>query len=277
MRAGTSWRPQLPERPPPGAVVARAHRVVAGHGARPVLDQVDLSVPAGTVLAVVGPNGSGKSTLVSVLAGDLPPWSGTVELHGRRLGSWRPAEQAMRRSVLPQHHLLSFPFTAGAVVRMGRAPWAGTAAEVDDEEAVAEAMAATEVTTLAGRPFPSLSGGEQARVALARVLAQRAGLLLLDEPTAALDLHHQEAVLDLARARAAAGDAVLVVLHDLALAAGYADRMLVLAGGRVAAAGPPAEVLTTRLLSDVWRHPVEVLPHPRTGQPLVLPVRPERG
>lgn len=278
MRVGGSWRrPRLPERPAPGAVVARADRVVAGHGGRPVLDRVDLTVPAGAVLAVVGPNGSGKSTLVSVLAGDLRPWSGTVELHGRRLGSWRPAEQATRRAVLPQHHPLSFPFTAGAVVRMGRAPWAGTAAEADDEEAVAEAMAATEVTTLAGRPFPSLSGGERARVALARVLAQRAGLLLLDEPTAALDLHHQEAVFGLARGRAAAGDAVLVVLHDLALAAGYADRVVVLAGGRVAAAGPPAEVLTARLLSDVWRHPVEVLPHPRTGAPLVLPVRPERG
>lgn len=110
-------------------------------------------------------------------------------------------------------------------------------------------------------------------MALARVLAQRAGLLLLDEPTAALDLHHQEAVLRVVRQRAAAGDAVAVVLHDLALAAAYADRVVVLAAGRVAATGPPAEVLTAGLLSEVWQHEIEVLPHPRTGAPIVLPVR----
>lgn len=268
------WRrPRPPERPPPGTVLAEARGVTAGHGARTVLSDVDLQIAAGEVVALVGPNGAGKSTLVSVLAGDLPTSAGAVELYGEPLVRWSLAEQAMRRAVLPQHHLLSFPFTVTAVVQMGRAPWTGTAAEADDAAAVAEAMAAADVAALAGRSFQTLSGGERARVALARVLAQRAGLLLLDEPTAALDLHHQEVVLGVARARAAAGDAVGVVLHDLALAAGYTDRVAVLAGGRVVATGPPADVFTSRLLSEVWQHPVEVLAHPRTGAPLVLPVR----
>ncbi|MFC7467812.1 ATP-binding cassette domain-containing protein [Actinomadura keratinilytica] len=135
-------------------------------------------------------------------------------------------------------------------------------------------MAATEVTEFAGRPFSALSGGERARVALARVLAQRAPLLLLDEPTAALDLRHQELVLRICRERAAAGDAVVVVLHDLQLAAAYADRAAVLHGGRIAAEGPPAEIFTAGLIGEVYRQPVEVLPHPAGGTPLVVPVRP---
>lgn len=134
-------------------------------------------------------------------------------------------------------------------------------------------MAATEVTAFAARPFSALSGGERARVALARVLAQRAPLLLLDEPTAALDLRHQESVLRLCRERARQGDAVVVVLHDLGLAAAYAHRIAILCAGRVAAEGPPAEVFTEALLSEVYDQPVEVLPHPVTGALLITPKR----
>jgi iron complex transport system ATP-binding protein len=129
------------------------------------------------------------------------------------------------------------------------------------------------VTAFAGRPFSALSGGERARVALARVLAQRAPLLLLDEPTAALDLRHQELVLRLCRERARAGDAVVVVLHDLSLAAAYADRIALLRRGRIAADGPPARVLAEGLLSEVYEQPVEVVPHPRTEALLVVPRR----
>ncbi|WP_052849496.1 heme ABC transporter ATP-binding protein [Streptomyces avicenniae] len=275
-----SWRRLLGERqvevpvpPAAGQTAAAARGVSLALGGRTVLDGVDVAVTAGEVLALVGPNGAGKSTLLSVLAADEQPDGGEVLIAGRWAAEWTAPELALRRAVLPQAATLSFPFTVADVVRMGRAPWAGTRAEDEDDAAVAEAMAATEVTRFADRPFSALSGGERARVALARVLAQRAPLLLLDEPTAALDLRHQELVLRVCTEQAAAGRAVVVVLHDLGLAAAYADRAAVLHEGRVAASGQPGEVFTEDLLSRVYQHPVEVLPHPVTGTRLVLPRR----
>jgi iron complex transport system ATP-binding protein len=209
---------------------------------------------------------------LGALAADLRAASGVVRIHGRPAPEWSAPELALRRAVLPQSATLSFPFTVEEVVRMGRAPWAGASRE-DDDVAVARAMAATEVGEFAPRPFSALSGGERARVAFARVLAQRAPVLLLDEPTAALDLRHQELVLRVCRARAHAGDAVVVVLHDLGLAAAYAHRVAILCAGRVAADGPPAEVFTGGLPSEVYRRPVEVFPHPRTGAALMTPER----
>ncbi|GAA3031131.1 heme ABC transporter ATP-binding protein [Streptomyces lactacystinicus] len=258
---------EIPERPVPGTELLAAEAVRLEVGGRPLLAGAAARVAAGEVVALLGPNGAGKSTLLSVLAGDLRPDSGGVTLRGRPPSDYDAAELALHRALLPQSAALSFPFPADEVVRMGRAPWAGTSA------AVAEAMAATESTAFAGRPFTALSGGERARVALARVLAQRTPLLLLDEPTAALDLRHQELVLRVARARAAAGDGVVVVLHDLSLAAAYADRVVLLTDGATVADGPVAEVLRAPLLSEVYGHPVEVLAHPRTGVPLVLPER----
>lgn len=266
-------RRTLPARPTPGTPLAETADLHVRLGAREVLSGIDLTARSGEVLALVGPNGAGKSTLLSALAADLPAASGEVRIDGRPVAGWSAPDLALRRSVLPQTAVLSFPFPVEDVVRMGRAPWAGTPFADADEEAVAAAMAATEVTGFAARPFSALSGGERARVALARVLAQRAPLLLLDEPTAALDLRHQELVLRICREQAAAGDAVVVVLHDLGLAAAYADRAAVLHDGRLAAVGPPAEVFEDGLLSRVYRQPVEVLPHPRTGAPLVVPVR----
>ena len=180
---------------------------------------------------------------------------------------------AQRRAVLPQSHTVGFGFTGSQVVAMGRAPWARTVRSDDDEAIVAEAMAICDVAAFADRPFPALSGGERARVALARVLAQDTATLLLDEPTATLDLGHQETVMRVARDRAAAGAAVVVVLHDLGLAAAYADRVAVLEHGRIVADGPPKSVLTPDLLTRVYAHPVEVLAHPVTGAQLVLPKR----
>lgn len=257
----------------PGDVLAEASGLRVRLGGREVLAGVSLAARAGEVLALVGPNGAGKSTLLAALAADLPADEGVVRVCGRPTAQWPARELALRRAVLPQAAALSFPFTVEDVVRMGRAPWAGTDLEEDDDRVVREAMASTEVGEFASRPFSALSGGERARVALARVLAQRAPLLLLDEPTAALDLRHQELVLRLCRERAAAGDAVVVVLHDLGLAAAYADRVAVLRGGGVAAEGAPGEVFTAELLSEVYRQQVEVFPHPRTGAPLVTPVR----
>ncbi|MFB7210710.1 heme ABC transporter ATP-binding protein [Streptomyces sp. NPDC056255] len=263
----------LPAPPSPGSAVAEARGLRVRLGQRPVLESIDLTARAGEVLALVGPNGAGKSTLLAALAADLAAEQGEVRIDGRPVTDWSPAELALRRAVLPQSAALSFPFPVADVVRMGRAPWAGTERADEDDPAVASAMAATEVTEFAERPFSALSGGERARVALARVLAQRAPLLLLDEPTAALDLRHQELVLRICRKRAAAGDAVVVVLHDLGLAAAYADRAAVLHGGRIAVVGPPAGVFTGELLGEVYRQPVEVFPHPRTGAPLVVPTR----
>jgi len=247
-----------------------AHGVTLSFGRRPVLDSVDLDVRRGEVLALVGPNGAGKSTLLSVLAGDIAPDAGTVRLEGRALGEWRLREMSRERSVLTQEHRISFPFPAVDVVRMGRAPWRGCAEEDDDDRVVAEAMAIADIEHLAGQSFGLLSGGEKGRTSFARVLAQRTGVLLLDEPTAALDIGHQESVLAQARSQAAAGAAVVVVLHDLSLAAAWSDRVALLHHGRVAAEGAPADVFTAPLLSLVYDHPIDVLTHPGTGDLLVL-------
>lgn len=262
-----------PAFPDAGAVTLRAVDVRVDRGSRTILHSVSVDVHAGEVLALVGPNGAGKSTLLAALSGDSRVHSGRVELDGRPLGEWTGSEMARRRAVLPQQHTVGFSFTAGEVVRMGRTPWARTTRREEDDGAVAEAMSACDVTSFAGRPFAALSGGEKARVALARVLAQRTATLLLDEPTAALDIGHQEAVMDLAAGRARTGAAVVVVVHDLALAAAYADRVAVLDDGRLAAVGAPETVFTEDLLGRVYRHPVEVLCHPRTGAQLVLPRR----
>ncbi|WP_369408614.1 heme ABC transporter ATP-binding protein [Cellulomonas triticagri] len=238
-----------------------------------LLDGVDLDVEPGSLLAVVGPNGAGKSTLLGLLAGDLRPTRGTVTSAGTAIEDVPVADLARRRAVLLQEHRLSFPFSVAEVVRMGRSPWRGTAAEDDDDRHVTEAAAAADVLHLADRRFPTLSGGEKARTAYARARAQATPVLLLDEPTAALDIRHQEMVLAQARDLARAGHAVVAVLHDLSLAAAYADRVLLLGEGRARALGTPAEVLRADLLGEVYRHRVEVLTHPRTGDLIVLPDR----
>jgi iron complex transport system ATP-binding protein len=238
-----------------------------------ILDGVDVEARAGEVLALVGPNGAGKSTLLGVLSGDHDPDRGAVTVDGRPLDAWSSDELAVRRGVLLQQVDVSFPFTVTQVVRMGRAPWAGTAAEDWDDDVIAEAMSECDVAHFAGRVYTSLSGGERARAALARVLAQEPSILLLDEPTAALDIRHQELMLGLVRDRARRGDAVVVVMHDLALAAAYADSIVVMAAGEIRAHGAPARVLTESLLSDVYEHPIEVLRHPGSGAIVILPRR----
>ncbi|MTV25223.1 heme ABC transporter ATP-binding protein [Nitriliruptoraceae bacterium ZYF776] len=270
-----SLRPasRLPGRRAPGEVAVQVRDVVVELGGATILDGVDLDVHAGEVVVLAGPNGAGKSTLLGAVCGDVATTRGEVVVDGRPLTDWSGVELAQRRAMLLQHPTLTFPFTVTDVVRMGRAPWRATEAELEDEAAVHAAMREADVLAFADRQFTSLSGGERARAALARVLAQRTGVLLLDEPTAALDIHHQELVLELARARARAGDAVVVVLHDLGLAAAHADRIVLLDGGRVAAVGAPAEVLTAGGLSTVYRHDIEVIAHPRTGVPMITPRR----
>jgi iron complex transport system ATP-binding protein len=234
--------------------------------ARWLLREVTIAVAPGEVVALVGPNGAGKSTLLRVLAGDLAPTTGRVALDGRAIADFRPRDLALRRAVLPQQTVLQFAFTAREVVEMGRGQRRGD----DDEVIVAASLAKTESTHVAERIFPSLSGGEQGRVSLARVLAQEAPLLLLDEPTASLDLRHQQLVMEVARDLAARGAMVVVVLHDLNLAASYADRIALLHEGRLVADGPPWQTLAESLLTEVFACPIAVTAHPVRGCPLVI-------
>jgi iron complex transport system ATP-binding protein len=266
-------RPRVPERVGPGGVLAAARNVTASLGGRTVLHDVTVEARAGEVLALVGPNGAGKSTLLAVLTGDIAPVGGAVEALGQPLSTWSPTELARCRAVLPQSVTVTFPFTVTEVVRMGRAPWLRTPAAELDDAVVDAALRETDAIAFADRSYSQLSGGERARVALARVLAQQTQLILLDEPTAALDLHHQEALLAAVRRRVDRGDGAVVVVHDLGLAAAHADRIAVLRHGRVVAEGTPTEVLQPDLLSDVYEHAIEVVAHPTTGAPLVLPLR----
>ena len=253
--------------------VLQACGVSVSFDGAPIISDVDLALHAGQVLALVGPNGAGKSTLLSVLAGDAAPDAGAVLLHGHDLHRLKLAELARRRAVLLQEQRLSFPFSVRDVVAMGRAPWRGRPEEEEDDAVVAQSLEIADVSHLASRLFPTLSGGEKGRASLARVLAQQTRVLMLDEPTAALDVRHQEAVLAQARAQASAGDTVVVVLHDLSLAAAYADEVAVLENGRVRGHGAPRDVFTSALLSEVYRHPIEVFDHPVTGDLIILPVR----
>jgi len=254
-------------------VTATGITVRPSAGAAPILEDASIEVHPGQIHALVGPNGAGKSTLFGVLSGDLVPASGEVRIDDRPIGAIRARDLARIRAVLLQENAVSFPFSAEQVVRMGRAPWARTEHEADDDSIVAAAMAATEVDRLAHRSVSSLSGGERARVALARVLAQETPVLLLDEPTAALDLKHHEDVMRLVRGSADAGATVAVVLHDLNAAMAHADRLTLLASGRVVATGTPEEVLTAERIEQVYGQPVDVFPHPATGVPLVVPRR----
>ncbi|MET3859109.1 iron complex transport system ATP-binding protein [Dietzia sp. 2505] len=253
--------------------VLSAERVTVRIGGRTLLDAVDLEVYAGEVLALVGPNGAGKSTLLGVVAGDTDPDSGRTVLDGTDLRRWRLGDLARRRALLTQANSVAFPFTVREIVAMGRAPWAALPEGDDDEEIIEESMAATDTSPLRTRTFPTLSGGEKARASLARALVQRAGVLLLDEPTAAVDLRHQEIVLGLARTVADAGGAVVVVLHDLELAAAWSDRLVMISEGRIRAEGPPDRVLTAELVEEVYQQPVLVSRHPVTGDLLVTPDR----
>ncbi|MBM7460960.1 heme ABC transporter ATP-binding protein [Rhodococcus coprophilus] len=263
----------IPRRSGHGTTTMRAVGVELSRGPREILRGVNLEVRVGEVVALVGPNGAGKSTLLAALTGDLPITRGSVEVDGRPLGDWSPLALARRRAVLPQQHAVGFPFTARQVVQMGRAAWSRTQRADEDDRVVADAFATCDVGHLADRPFPALSGGERARVALARVLAQDTETLLLDEPTAALDIGHQESVMQVVRDRADRGHAVVVVLHDLGLAAAYADRICVLERGLIVADGPPTSVLTEELLASVYQYPIRITRHPETGTPLVLPRR----
>ena len=231
-----------------------------GRPGRTLLAGVSLQVRAGEVLAVVGPNGAGKSTLLRVLAGALVPTGGGVTIGARAAGDWHPLELARRRAVVSQQVALTFPMTVTEVVALGRLPWHGTPAAQADAVAVAAALARFGLTALAGRAYTTLSGGERQRVQVARAVAQldgaqRPAALLLDEPTASLDVSHRVGLLRGLRALAAEGSAVMAVLHDLNEAAFVADRVAVLRSGSLLACGPPAAVLTAPAMEATYDTP----------------------
>lgn len=236
-------------------------------GGRTLLDRVDIAVLPGRLTVVVGPNGAGKSTLLKLLSGDLEPDSGSVILNGVPMAQWSARDRALQRAVLPQTPELAFAFRPRDVVEMGRHPHRGRMTAAQDRLAISGAMQATETTALAERDCRSLSGGELHRTHFARTLAQiwsplpdgRSRVLLLDEPTASLDLFHQHAVLAKARTLADQGAAVFAVLHDLNLAAAYADTIAILAEGRIDAAGSPREVLTPDRVARIWRVDCRIL------------------
>ncbi len=258
------------------APMIQLENVTFYRGTRAILRDINLSVEAGEMVAIVGPNGAGKSTLLSAIAGDVHPQSGTVSIGHMPIGEYRPRPLARIRSVLSQENIVTFPFTVREVVAMGRSPWVGLPESDEDETVIADSIDAVDMRYLSGRKFVQLSGGERARASLGRVLAQRTPIVLLDEPTAALDLKHQETALSIARELCAAGTTVVVVLHDLTLAAAYADRIAVINDGVMDAYGTPDEVLTGDLLSAVYDIPIEVFRHPASGGVIVQPRRQDR-
>ncbi|HBZ71129.1 MAG TPA: hemin ABC transporter ATP-binding protein [Deltaproteobacteria bacterium] len=247
-------------------------------GGRSVLQGVDLVLFAGEILGLLGANGAGKTSLLRIATGVLAPDDGAVRLFGRPVGEFSRAELARRIALVPQRSEVPFPYPAAEIVRMGRAPHLGLLGfESREDVAIAErAMEEVGIRELAGRSILELSGGEQQLVAIARGLVQATPILLLDEPTAFLDLRHRVHVLRLVRGLARAGRAVLVVSHDLGLAARFCDRLALLSGGHVLAAGSPAEVLTPSHLAAAFGIEATVLRAP-DGTPIVLPEGDARG
>lgn len=246
---------------------------VAGAGGVTLLDDVSLAVEPGQVVALLGPNGSGKTTLLRALSGELAPKAGDVLLEGRTLSGWAPRERAARLGVLPQSSRLAFSFSALQVALLGRTPHIGRRESARDRQIAEQALVRAGVGQLAARDYLRLSGGEQQCVQLARVLAQvwdapaqGSRYLLLDEPTASLDLRLQHALLALTQQLAGQGFGVLVSLHDLNLAAQYAARVVLLRSGKLVADGAPQQVLSAEHIRRVWGVDASAGPDPRTGR-----------
>lgn len=242
-----------------------------------LVEAVDLEIVPGQIVVVAGPNGAGKTTLIRALAGDVEPHAGSVSLDDRALADWPGDELAQRRAVMSTDRAVAFGFTATEVALLGRLPVHGGAPRDADRAVVAELLAAVDCAALADRVYATLSTGERQRVALARAVAQvRADYdehryLLLDEPTSSLDPAHQHTAMRLLRAEAKErGVGILAVVHDLNLAAAYADRLVLMRKGRMAASGSPSEVLRPDVLEAVFDIPMLVIAHPQLAHPLVV-------
>jgi len=257
---------------PTAALAARGltYRHAGGAG----VEQIDLEIRAGEVVGLLGPNGAGKSTLVRLLSGVLAPQDGTVALGGDALGELTARERARRLAVVPQEPVFELPFTVLEVALLGRHPHVATAAfeSAQDLELARRALERCGVAELADREIGTLSSGERQRVVFARALAQQTPVLLLDEPASFLDLRFQVELFDRVRELAAERRAVLAVLHDLNLAAEYCDRVVLLRGGRIFAAGNAAETLTYTNLTEVYDTEIYVDVNDLTGSLVVTPL-----
>jgi len=255
-----------------------AHEISVSIGRRQIISGVNFGVRPGELAAIVGPNGSGKTTFLKALSGELA-YAGRVTMNGRDLASMKPWEAAGQRAVLPQATALSFPFTVREIVGLGLTGGRSGAPAGEQESLPEQALAKVDLQGFAGRFYQELSGGEQQRVQLARVLCQvwapvldgRPRYLFLDEPVSSLDIKHQLIIMNIARDFAKRGGGVVAILHDLNLTAMFADRIHVMHRGKLAAAGAPRDVLSDELISRVFECDLKVGVLPAAGAPFVLP------
>jgi iron complex transport system ATP-binding protein len=257
-----------------GNPILKVEKLSVSLGGRSILEGVSLSVRPGEVVALIGPNGAGKTTLIRTASGAVQAESGSISVGGQPLDSLTPRELASWIAVVPQARNLPGNFTVWETVLFGRTPYIGWLGRTNgkDQAAVRQALEKTDSIELSQRKIGELSGGEQQRVLLARAFAQETPVLILDEPTAHLDLRHQSTLLNIVRRMAREHKkAVLIALHDLNLVALYADRTALLVEGRLAAIGKPAEILTPANLMQAYNVPVNITSHPVYGTPLVLP------
>jgi iron complex transport system ATP-binding protein len=259
-----------------GVLVNAAFRLIdlkVGYPDRLVLSDISLSIPSGVVFAIVGPNGVGKSTLIKASSGILPIIKGQIRINDQNLKTFSPSKRARRIGVVPQATHIPPYFTAQQVVLMGRTPYLGwlSREQPNDIELAETAMRRTSTLELADRRIGELSGGEAQRVLIARSLAQSPSVLLLDEPTAHLDLRHQDETLNLIQRLARESSlSVLIALHDLNLVARYADQVALLSNGTIKNQGVPRDVLTPGDLAEAYGIEIHIMDHPIHGTPLVL-------
>jgi len=257
-----------------------AREIVLERRGRRLLGGIDLTIAVGRVTAIIGPNGAGKSMLLRVLAGELSPTGGIVRLAGKELSTFSAAQLSRRRAVVPQSTNLSFPFTVVEVVRLGASVPGFDGVRTRAHEIADQALNTVGLANFSNRLYNELSGGEKQQVHIARALCQldaahrnadETTILMLDEPTSSLDLAHQVRILNEARRQASIGRAVLIVIHDLNLAAAWADDIVLLAAGRILARGRPVDIFDNRILSDAYGCAIEVNRAPEAGVPYMLP------
>ena len=236
------------------------------------LRDINLAVEGGRMLGMVGPNGSGKSTLLRLMAGILKPSKGCTKVAGRPVQSFHRLELAREMAFLPQSPSPAFELTVREVVALGRYPYQGPFGLLNetDKRVTAQALSETDSEGLADRYFSTLSGGEKQRVLVASILAQQPRIMLLDEPTASLDIHHKSVIFDLLQSLSRKGIAVVVVTHDLNAASQFCDTLALLGAGGLVEVGPPGRVVREDLLSETYQTALRVVEHPATATPMVL-------